>query len=67
MPPIEMIDNPDQLLPFIQCPSFLSEASQKQRNCDVDWGTKIKKHVTSDTSDGKCGAMKQLLKGKTCQ
>ena len=25
--------------------SFLSQASQKQRNCDVDWGTKIKKHM----------------------
>ena len=51
MPLIEVIDNPDQLFPFIQCLSFLSEASQKQRNCDVNWGTKIKKHVTSGTSE----------------
>ena len=36
MPLIEVIDNPDQLFPFIQCLNFLSEASQKQRNCDVD-------------------------------
>ena len=35
MPLIEVIDNPDQLFPFIQCLSFHSEASQKQRNCDV--------------------------------